>query len=240
MEVEEALPNVHDCEYDTSQPESAVDAGDLLCGGGLTCSPDEAYAAKAMPDLGLEVEDFQAQTWRIERWSQQPKRLVGPEFSCGGHKWCVRRHRPSEGRLNKPIGASCSFLRATPAASQMTWSLSISTMPIPKRPQRAGMRVLSSVLPYPIHWTPPFRPRAVCPPSAIALARLIIADAHHRFVAEECDWGFTRFVDLRKLYTADVANGKTRPTIENDEVEITAYVRVLKDPTGVLWHNFVK
>lgn len=47
-------------------------------------------------------------------------------------------------------------------------------------------------------------------------------------------------MDLRKLYSADAANGKTRPTIENDEVEITAYVRVLKDPTGVLWHNFVK
>lgn len=65
-------------------------------------------------------------------------------------------------------------------------------------------------------------------------------DAHHRFVAEECDWGFTRFVDLRKLYTPDPASGKPKPTIENDEVEITAFVRVLKDPTGVLWHNFVK
>lgn len=50
---------------------------------------DEAYAQKAMPDLGLEIEDFQAQTWRIENWSQQAKRIVGPEFSCGGHKWCV-------------------------------------------------------------------------------------------------------------------------------------------------------
>ena len=48
---------------------------------------DEHYAAKAMPDLGLEIEDFQAQTWKIENWSQQPKRLQGPEFSCGGHKW---------------------------------------------------------------------------------------------------------------------------------------------------------
>lgn len=70
--------------------------------------------------------------------------------------------------------------------------------------------------------------------------RLIGADAHHRFVAEECDWGFTRFVDLRKLYNPDPQAGKARPTIENDEVEITAFVRVLKDPTGVLWHNFVK
>lgn len=40
-----------------------------------------------MPDLGLEIEDFQAQTWRIENWSKQPRRLQGPEFSCGGHKW---------------------------------------------------------------------------------------------------------------------------------------------------------
>jgi ubiquitin carboxyl-terminal hydrolase 7 len=59
-------------------------------------------------------------------------------------------------------------------------------------------------------------------------------------VAEECDWGFTRFVDLRKLYSPDPASGKHKATIDNDEVEITAFVRVLKDPTGVLWHNFVK
>jgi ubiquitin carboxyl-terminal hydrolase 7 len=42
-----------------------------------------------MPDLGLEIEDFQAQTWKIENWSQTAKRMVGPEFSCGGHKWYI-------------------------------------------------------------------------------------------------------------------------------------------------------
>ena len=26
--------------------------------------------------------------------------------------------------------------------------------------------------------------------------------------------------------------------VENDAVNVTAYVRVYKDPTGVLWHNF--
>ena len=63
-------------------------------------------------------------------------------------------------------------------------------------------------------------------------------DAHHRFVNEECDWGFTRFADLRKLHTPQ--EGQSRATIEGDEVDVTAFVRVLKDPTGVLWHNFVK
>jgi hypothetical protein len=70
-----------------------------------------------------------------------------------------------------------------------------------------------------------------------ALTDPICLDAHHRFIAEECDWGFTRFHDLRKLFTG--IEGR-RPIIENDEAEITVFVRVLKDPTGVLWHNFVK
>lgn len=66
----------------------------------------------------------------------------------------------------------------------------------------------------------------------------LLADAHHRFVAEECDWGFTRFHDLRKLYNAQ--DHQKRPIIEDDTAEVTVFVRVLKDPTGVLWHNFQK
>ena len=127
-------------------------------------------------------------------------------------------------------------------ASQMTWYRFISIMPTLKQHQKGGMLVPSSVSPYQIPGIQPFKPLPVRLPSLWQRIRKLtqIADAHHRFVAEECDWGFTRFVDLRKLVTPDTANGKTRPTIENDEVEITAFVRVLKDPTGVLWHNFVK
>jgi hypothetical protein len=62
-------------------------------------------------------------------------------------------------------------------------------------------------------------------------------DAHHRFINEECDWGFTRFSELRKL---SVAAPDSRPTIEDDTADISVFVRVLEDPTGVLWHNFVK
>jgi ubiquitin carboxyl-terminal hydrolase 7 len=61
--------------------------------------------------------------------------------------------------------------------------------------------------------------------------------AQHRFNAKEGDWGFTRFVELRKAFhnNWDDAEG---PLVENDEAMLTAYVRVIKDPTGVLWHNF--
>jgi ubiquitin carboxyl-terminal hydrolase 7 len=61
--------------------------------------------------------------------------------------------------------------------------------------------------------------------------------AHHRFTKEEGDWGFTRFAELRKLFNVQWENSG-RPMIENDAANMTAYVRVVKDETGVLWHNF--
>ncbi|GBC24696.2 cysteine proteinase [Rhizophagus irregularis DAOM 181602=DAOM 197198] len=54
--------------------------------------------------------------------------------------------------------------------------------------------------------------------------------AHHRFTAEESDWGFTQFYDLRKLLTP--CENRTRALIENESTNITAFVRVLKDPTA--------
>ncbi|MCJ1460144.1 hypothetical protein MMC28_010523, partial [Mycoblastus sanguinarius] len=62
--------------------------------------------------------------------------------------------------------------------------------------------------------------------------------ANHRFNAEESDWGFTRFAEIRRLFAAQWED-KGRPMIENDAVNVTAYVRIYKDPTGVLWHNFI-
>lgn len=63
--------------------------------------------------------------------------------------------------------------------------------------------------------------------------------ATHRFTAEEGDWGFTRFAELRKIFASQYED-KGRPMVENESAKVTAYVRVLKDPTGVLWHNFIK
>lgn len=61
--------------------------------------------------------------------------------------------------------------------------------------------------------------------------------ATHRFNAKEGDWGFTRFVELRKAFHQPWEEG-SRHLVENDEAKLTAYVRIIKDPTGVLWHNF--
>jgi len=61
--------------------------------------------------------------------------------------------------------------------------------------------------------------------------------AHHRFTKEEGDWGFTRFVELRKLWTQPW-DDSGRFLAEGEKANMTAYVRVVKDETGVLWHNF--
>ncbi|PHH62194.1 hypothetical protein CDD81_7388 [Ophiocordyceps australis] len=62
--------------------------------------------------------------------------------------------------------------------------------------------------------------------------------AHHRFTKEEGDWGFTRFVEQRRMFNVPWEQG-SRPLCENDTANITAYLRFVEDETGVLWHNFV-
>lgn len=95
---------------------------------------------------------------------------------------------------------------------------------------------LQSSRPYYLYCQPyvPIR----CQRSYVNLPRDPFLDAHHRFIAEECDWGFTRFSELRKLFT--IQEGHSRPTIEEECADVSVFVRVLEDPTGVLWHNFVK
>lgn len=61
--------------------------------------------------------------------------------------------------------------------------------------------------------------------------------AHHRFTKEESDWGFTRFLELRKMFNTTWED-HDRPLVEDERANITAYVRVVEDETGVLWHNF--
>jgi hypothetical protein len=63
--------------------------------------------------------------------------------------------------------------------------------------------------------------------------------ATHRYNPDEGDWGFTRFCELRKLFSMPW-EGRGVPLVQNDEANVTAYVRVVKDPTGVLWHSFQK
>lgn len=51
------------------------------------------------------------------------------------------------------------------------------------------------------------------------------------------DWGFTRFYDREDLGLLSSA-GKG-PFLVDNQIVISVFVRIIKDETGVLWHNFV-
>ncbi|OMJ30209.1 Ubiquitin carboxyl-terminal hydrolase 21 [Smittium culicis] len=64
----------------------------------------------------------------------------------------------------------------------------------------------------------------------------ISSNAFHRFNSDETDWGFTSFIDQRRLVSP---NSSGIPLLQNDKIRISAFVKVAVDPTGVLWHNFL-
>jgi len=65
-----------------------------------------------------------------------------------------------------------------------------------------------------------------------------LSDADHRFIAEDPDWGYTRFSELHKLYCPQP--GHNHSVIEGDSTVVSVYVRVLADPTGAPWREYVE
>lgn len=59
--------------------------------------------------------------------------------------------------------------------------------------------------------------------------------ANHRFTSEESDWGFSKFHELRRLFVKQ--SPLETPIISNNKVNFSVYIRIVNDPTGVLWHN---
>ncbi|KAJ6618506.1 hypothetical protein B0H10DRAFT_2375371 [Mycena sp. CBHHK59/15] len=167
------------------------------------------FAAQHMPELGHDIKDFQVLKWRLTNWKALDKKLMSEQFECGEHKWRVLLY-PFGNTIAPSDGVISVYLEcAGPGRGSQDWH--------------------------------------VCAQFAIVISnihdpKLFIHSPHTddhpatRFIAEEPDWGFTRFSELRKLYQPQDAS--SRPIIEGDAADITVYVRVLEDPTGVLWHNF--
>ncbi|KAI8813583.1 hypothetical protein BJ742DRAFT_788824 [Cladochytrium replicatum] len=62
-----------------------------------------------------------------------------------------------------------------------------------------------------------------------------VKDAQHRFTSCGEDWGFKRLISLEELKVP--VNGHKRPLVERNATVFTAYVRIIKDDTGFLWHD---
>ncbi|KAJ5586208.1 hypothetical protein N7450_005995 [Penicillium hetheringtonii] len=162
----------------------------------------EAMMARVLlknPDL--ETEDETYNTWHIQDWRKQDRKIHGPIFKCGGFPWRI---------LFFPFGnnsehASFYLEQAWEDKPPENWYACVQFA-----------LVLSNVKDPSIY---------------------VSHVATHRFTPDEGDWGFTRFYDLRSLFSEAWEN-KRVPLVQDDEANVTAYVRVVKDPTGVLWHSF--
>ncbi|KAI9006948.1 ubiquitin carboxyl-terminal hydrolase 5 [Hyaloraphidium curvatum] len=59
--------------------------------------------------------------------------------------------------------------------------------------------------------------------------------AHHRYSVKESDWGFNQMIKFADLTVPNAPSN--RPILENDCFTLVAYVRVIKDVNGTLWHD---
>ncbi|CAL9733773.1 ubiquitin carboxyl-terminal hydrolase 15 [Monosporozyma servazzii] len=61
--------------------------------------------------------------------------------------------------------------------------------------------------------------------------------SYHRFDSSDADWGFANIIYANHLKYPSKA--RPQPLLNDGALNISVFVRILKDPTGVLWHNFI-
>lgn len=167
-------------------------------------------------------------TWEIEAYRSLPKKDHGPIFTAGGYPWYEAKPSCPPPRQRMSLGWNLltrAFRR-------------ILIFPQGNNTSHASIYLEHGFDPsdIPEDWS-------CCVQFSLVLwnpndpSIYTHHTAHHRFTKEEGDWGFTRFLELSKMFNVPYEDAD-RPMVEDDRVNITAYVRIVEDETGVLWHNF--
>ncbi|KAI3493363.1 hypothetical protein L1887_41917 [Cichorium endivia] len=88
----------------------------------------KAFAEKHLADLGQEEADFAVCTWKIKGWRTLDKRITGPEFECGGHRWRILLFPfgNSNGQPNDMVSVYLDY--ADPKGSPEGWHLNVKGM----------------------------------------------------------------------------------------------------------------
>ncbi|KAL3230950.1 Ubiquitin carboxyl-terminal hydrolase 15 [Nakaseomyces bracarensis] len=170
---------------------------------------------EALPPLEEEQEAVAegAFTWTISNWSElKEHKYVSPRNKIGDFEWDVLLF--PQGNHNK--------------------GLAIYLEPHGEEKLNETTGKLEPVDP---DWY-------CCAYFAIALSRpgqdsevYMLNKSNHRFNSLDTDWGFANFIDLSHLKYP--SKGRPQGFLNDDQLNITVFVRILKDSTGVLWHNFI-
>lgn len=65
---------------------------------------------------------------------------------------------------------------------------------------------------------------------------MVLKNANHRFTQMNPSWGFAQFFKNDDILSPICSNGSCLVSV-NGKVNISVYLRILDDPTGVWWHN---
>lgn len=166
--------------------------------------------AKLLPPLDDEEIETQIEFvhhWHIDDWKGLPPKLYSPVFEGGDFSWKIYLFPEGNNTSSVSIYLACAPKGQDPAD------------PDKDGPSWACCAQFGIVM-----WNP-------AEPSV-----LTSTVAQHRFEAEESDWGFSQFREVRRLFLKQ--GNAEHALIEDNQVTISVYVRIVKDPTGVLWHSF--
>ncbi|CUS22527.1 LAQU0S05e07382g1_1 [Lachancea quebecensis] len=167
-----------------------------------------------LPELeSQETECEGAFTWHIGNWNQlKQDKHVSPRFKIGKYQWDV---------LLFPQGNHNS-------------GISMYLEPHPEETFNEEKQCLETKDP---DWH-------VCAQFAIGISKpgedtkcQLFNVSHHRFSATDTDWGFANYIELENLKRR--TSSKNSGFLSNGRLNVSVFVRILKDPTGVLWHNFM-
>ena len=189
---------------------TAIQYGEIL--------PEPCDLGKKFENIIPELEDQEvdtegAFTWHIDNWfALQQMKYESPKMQVGNFQWNLLLF--PNGNHNKGVA--------------------IYLAPHPKEHIDPGTDK-------PIAEDPDWY---CCAQFAIILSRpeddatvQLINRSFHRFNSSDLDWGFSNVVDVNHLKYP--SKGRLKPLLNDGSLNISVYIRILKDPTGVLWHNFV-
>lgn len=180
----------------------------------------EAMKAKLLAPLDdpeMTVLEEAVFDWDIDNWRELPKKIYSKPYSLGGYDWKFYLFPEGNNTPNVSI-----YLATEPTKSKKTDEEETLSETSNESNEDSDWSVCCL---FGLVMSNPNDP-SIC----------VSNSANHRFTNEESDWGFTSFCDLRKLFAP--VDGFQRPLIENDQVKLQVYIRLINDPTGVLWHNF--
>lgn len=172
-----------------------------------------------LEDEEIEVLDQNYKIWKIESFKamkdSKEHKFRGPKFTVGNMEWNVLFFPNANANNN----------------------IALYLEPNPPKKVNEETGELEPVDP---NW-------CICAQFTLVISNpnnpknFVLSTSHQRFSKYAVDWGFSNFIDVKALnYPVKDSEGNQKgPLIFEDKLTITAFVQVLKDPTGVLWHNFM-